>query len=43
MRKGDLEQAKVELAEITDDMDELTGDLLAMQAIAGELTVAQLK
>jgi hypothetical protein len=43
IRKGDLEQAKVELAEITDDMDELTGDLLAMQAIAGELTVAQLK
>lgn len=43
VRKGSLEQAKAELAEIVDDMDELSHDLLAMQAAAGELTVAQLQ
>jgi hypothetical protein len=43
IRKGDLEQAEVELADITEDMDELDGDLLTMQAIVGELTVAQLR
>jgi len=42
VRKGNLEQAKVELAEMTEDLDELSHDLLAMQAVAGELTVAQL-
>ena len=42
VRKGKLEQAKVELAETTEDLDELSHDLLAMQAVAGELTVAQL-
>jgi len=43
VRKGNLEQAKVELAEMTKDMDELSCDLLAMQAVAGELTLAQLQ
>jgi hypothetical protein len=43
VRKGYLEQAKVELAEMTEDLDELSRDLLAMQAVAGELTVAQLQ
>ena len=43
VRKGNLEQAKVELAEMTADRDELSRDLLAMQAVAGELTVAQLQ
>ena len=42
-RKGKLDQAKTELAGITEDMDELSRDLLAMQAVAGELTVAQLQ
>lgn len=43
VRKGNLEQVKVELAEMTEDIDELSRDLLAMQAVAGELTVAQLQ
>jgi hypothetical protein len=43
VRKGKLEQAKVELAEMSEDLDELSRDLLAMQAVAGELTVAQLQ
>jgi len=43
VRKGNLEQAKVELAEMTADRDELSRDLLAMQAVAGEFTVAQLQ
>jgi hypothetical protein len=43
VRKGNLEQAKVELAEMTADRDELSRDLLAMQAVAGELRVAQLQ
>ena len=43
VRKGNLEQAKVELAEMSEDLDELSRDLLAMQAVAGELTVAQLQ
>ena len=37
VRKGNLEQAKVELAEMTADRDELTRDLLAMQAVAENL------
>jgi len=43
VRQGNLGQAKDELAEIADDMDELSRDLLVMQAAAGELTVAQLQ
>jgi hypothetical protein len=43
VRKGNLEQAKVELAEMTADRDELSRDLLAMQAVASEFTVAQLQ
>jgi hypothetical protein len=43
IRTGDLEQAKAELAEVNDDMDALARDLLAMQAIAGDLTVARLQ
>ena len=43
IRAGDLEQAKAELAEVNDDRDALARDLLAMQAIAGDLTVAQLQ
>jgi hypothetical protein len=43
IRTGNLEQAKAELAEVTEDMEELSSDLLAMQAVAGELTVAQLQ
>jgi len=43
IRTGNLEQAKADLAEVTDDMDALARDLLAMQAIAGDLTVAQLQ
>jgi len=43
VRKGNLEQAKIELAEMSEDVDELSRDLLAMQAVAGELTVAQLQ
>jgi hypothetical protein len=43
IRTGDLEQAKAELAEVSGDIDELSRDLLAMQAVAGELTVAQLQ
>ncbi len=42
VRKGNLEQAQAELAEITADMVELSRDLVAMQAVAGELAVAQL-
>ena len=43
IRTSDLEQAKTELAEVTEDRDALARDLLAMQAIAGELTVARLE
>lgn len=43
VRKANLEEARAELTEITDDMDELSRDLLAMQAGAGELTLAQLQ
>jgi len=43
IRTGDLEQAKTELAEVTEDREALARDLLAMQAIAGELTVARLQ
>jgi Tfp pilus assembly PilM family ATPase len=42
VRKGNLEQAKTELREITQDTDELGRDLLAMRAMADKLTVAQL-
>ena len=43
IRKSDLELARVELAEITEAMDEFSGDLLAMQIEAQELTVARLQ
>jgi hypothetical protein len=43
IRKGNLEQVKAELADISEEIDELAHDLLAMQAEAGELTVAQLQ
>ena len=43
VRKANIEEAKAELAEISEDMDELSRDLLAMQAEAGELTLAQLQ
>ena len=43
VRKANLEEARAELTEITDDMDELSRDLLAMQAGTGELTLAQLQ
>ena len=42
LRKAKLQQAKGELAEITGDTLELSRDLVAMQAVAGELTVAEL-
>jgi hypothetical protein len=43
IRKSDLEMAKVELARISADMDEFSGDLLAMQIEANELIVARLQ
>ena len=43
VRKGNLEQVKAELADVSEEIDELAHDLLAMQAEAGELTVAQLQ
>ncbi len=43
VRKGNLEQAQAELDQITAVMDELSRDLVAMQAVAGDLTVAQLQ
>lgn len=43
IKKGNLEQAEAELAEIAADRLELSRDLLAMQAEAGQLTVAQLQ
>ena len=43
VKKGQLEQAKAELSEVSEDIAELSRDLLAMQAVAGELTMAQLK
>jgi hypothetical protein len=43
VRKGKREQTKAELAEMSEDLDELSRDLLAMQAVAGELTVARLQ
>ena len=42
VRKASLEQASAELAEISEDMNELSRDLLAMQAEAQVLTVARL-
>jgi len=43
LRNNKLELARTELAEITEVMDELSRDLLAMQLEARELTVAQLQ
>jgi len=43
VRKANLEEARDELTEITEDMDELSRDLLAMQVEAGELTLARLQ
>ncbi len=43
VRKGKLEQAKTELVQITEDMHELSRDLLIVQAEAGELKIAQLQ
>ena len=43
VRKANLEEARAELTEITNDMDELSRDLLAMQAGTGGLTLAQLQ
>jgi len=43
VRKGNLEQAQAELARLAADMDELSRDLVVMQAVAGELTVAQVQ
>ncbi len=43
VRKGNLERARAELAAISEAMDELSRNLLAMQAEARELIVAQLQ
>lgn len=43
VRKGNLQQAQADLDQITAATDELSRDLLAMQAVAGDLTVAQLQ
>ncbi len=43
VRKGNLQQAQAELEQINAAMDELSRDLLAMQAVAGDLTVAHLR
>ena len=43
IRKSNLEKAQSELAEITEVMDELSYDLLAMQAKVNTFTVAQLQ
>lgn len=43
VRKGNLEWARAELAAISEAMDELSRNLLAMQAEARELIVAQLQ
>lgn len=43
VRKANLEEARDELTEITEDMDELSRDLLAMLAGASELTLAKLQ
>jgi hypothetical protein len=42
VRKANIEEARDELTEITESMDELSRDLLVMQAEAGELTLAKL-
>ena len=42
-RKGNLEQAETELAELTAVLDELSRDLVAMQAVAGDLSMARLQ
>jgi hypothetical protein len=43
VRKGNLQQAQAELDQINAAMDELSRDLVAMQAVAGDLTMAQLQ
>jgi hypothetical protein len=43
VRKGNLTHMRTELAEITQEIHELSDDLLAMQVETGELTVAQLQ
>ena len=43
IEKRDLEMARHELAEIINTMHELSSDLLAMQVVGRELTVAQLQ
>lgn len=42
-RKGRLERAETELADIGTLLDELSRDLVNMQAVAGDLSVAQLR
>jgi hypothetical protein len=43
VRKGNLQQAQAELDQLNSAMDELSRDLVAMQAVAGDLTMAQLQ
>ena len=43
VRKNNIEQAKSKLAEVTEVIDELSYDLLAMQSKVNTLTVAQLE
>jgi hypothetical protein len=43
VRKGNLQQAQAELDQINAAMDELSRDMVAMQAVAGDLTMAQLQ
>ncbi len=43
VRKANLQQAQAELDQINAAMDELSRDLVAMQALAGDLTVARLE
>lgn len=43
VRKGNLQQAQAELDQLNSALDELSRDLVAMQAVAGDLTMAQLQ
>ena len=43
VRKGNLQQAQAELDQINAAMDDLSRDMVAMQAVAGDLTMAQLQ
>ena len=43
VRKGNLQQAQAELDQINAAMDELSRDMVAMQAVAGDLTMAPLQ